>query len=61
MRTYVASTGAVFALLVVVHAWRLIEEGMSPAREPVWILITLTAAALSAWAGRLLWRSRRAG
>jgi len=54
MKAYLATTGALFALLTVVHIWRIAAEGMSLARDPWYLLITATAAALSIWAMRLL-------
>jgi hypothetical protein len=56
VRAYVLTTGIVFGLLTLAHIWRVIEEGSHLLTEPVWILITLFAAALSLWAARLIWR-----
>lgn len=53
MKTYVASTGILFALLVLVHVWRVIEEPHLLRDLPFWI-ITAAAGALSVWAWRLL-------
>jgi uncharacterized membrane protein len=50
MRTYALVTGAIFALLVVVHIWRMMVESHDLASEPWYILITVVAALLSAWA-----------
>jgi hypothetical protein len=54
MRAYVITTGSVFGLLVVVHVWRMIEEGPHLATDPFYILITAVAAALCLWACRVL-------
>jgi hypothetical protein len=54
MKAYVMTTGTVFGLLVVAHIWRVIEEGPGPAKEPLFLLVTLTAGALSLWAWRVL-------
>jgi hypothetical protein len=54
MKAYVITTGAVFGLLVVAHIWRIIEEGTVLAKDPLYIIITLAAAALCLWACRLL-------
>jgi hypothetical protein len=54
MKAYVITTGAVFGLLVVAHIWRIIEEGPALAKDPLYIIITLAAAALCLWAWRLL-------
>ena len=58
MRTYVMTTGVIFALLVAAHVWRLFAESASLARDPFYILITLAAGLLSVWACLLLRRSR---
>ncbi|MEO7682974.1 MAG: hypothetical protein ABIU86_03480 [Gemmatimonadaceae bacterium] len=56
MRTYVMTTGVIFALLVVAHVWRLFAESASLATDPFYILITLAAGLLSVWALLLLRR-----
>ena len=53
MKAYVMTTGGLFGLLVVAHIWRVIEEGPGPAKDPFFILITVTAAALCLWAWRV--------
>lgn len=59
MRAYLLTTGVLFASLVLVHLWRIIQESPDLARDPWYILITLAAAALSLWAWRLLRLSKR--
>ncbi len=54
MRGYVMTTGSVFGLIVMAHLWRVIEEGVHLATDPIYILITAVAAALCLWAWRLL-------
>ena len=54
MKAYVMTTGAVFGLLVLVHVWRIIEDGSHLATDPWYILITLAAAAFCLWAWRVL-------
>ena len=54
MRAYVTTTGIIFGLLTLVHIWRAVVEGPQLAREPSYVLITLSAAALSVWAWKLL-------
>ena len=44
MKAYVITTGVLFALLVVVHVWRAIEEGPHVATDPAYIIITALAA-----------------
>lgn len=59
MRTYLLTTGIVFALLAVVHVWRALVEGGSPASDPWFVIVTVIAVALSFWAFRLYSRSAR--
>jgi len=54
MKAYVMTTGAVFGILFVVHILRIIEEGRALARDPLYLIITIAAAALFLWAWRLL-------
>ena len=54
MKTYLWVTGSVFALLAVVHIWRIVAESGAPARQPLFVLITAISAALSGWAFKLL-------
>lgn len=53
MKAYLTTTGTLFALLALVHLWRIVEEPHLRT-EPWYILITIAAAALSAWAWRLV-------
>ena len=53
MRAYLLTSGAVFALLVVAHVVRLFAEGPTVALKPVFVITTLLAVALTAWAWRL--------
>jgi len=59
MRAYLIVTGVVFGLLMLAHVWRVVEEGLSAARSPWFILTTVLAASLSVWAWRLLRISSR--
>lgn len=59
MRAYVITTAIAFAVLVVLHVLRAIEEGALLLKEPPFILTTLAAAALFVWAMSLLRRSPR--
>ncbi len=56
MRAYVMVTGAVFALVTVVHIWRMVEEPHLTT-EPWFLALTILTAALTVAAWRL---SRRA-
>src|SRR5262249_4027886 len=59
MKAYLLTTGSLFALMTIVHVWRMIvETGFS--REPSVLVVTIVAALLCAWAARLLMASRNA-
>ena len=49
----------VFGLVVVAHIWRVIEEGPHIATDPVFIVITILAGAMSFWAWWVLRPSGR--
>jgi len=59
MKAYVMTTGAVFGLLTVAHAWRIFEEGLHVAGDPWFLVTTVAAVALCLWAWRLLGVSTR--
>jgi hypothetical protein len=59
IKAYLAVTAVVFGLLVVAHVLRVIEEGPR-VLNIWWVLITVLAAGLCAWAGRLFLLVRRA-
>ena len=54
MKAYVTTTGSVFGLLVLVHIARVVAEGPRVAADPLFVLLTVIAAVLCAWAGYLL-------
>jgi hypothetical protein len=54
MKAYVMTTGIIFALITLAHIWRAIVEGSHLATDPFFVLLTIAAAALALWAGRLL-------
>jgi hypothetical protein len=54
MKAYVVTSGSIFGLIVVAHVWRVIEEGAHLASDPVYIALTVAAAALALWAYRVL-------
>jgi len=58
MRTYVAITGILFALLAAAHVARIFLENRALASDPVYIGITALAVALAVWAWAVF---RRAG
>ncbi len=59
MKAYLITTGTVFGLITVAHIWRIWEEGLHLAKDPVFLLLTIAAAGLSCWAWRLLGRLPR--
>jgi hypothetical protein len=54
MKAYVITTGTVFGLLTVAHIWRVFAEEPHLATDPLFVLITVVAAALCLWAWRVL-------
>jgi hypothetical protein len=60
MKAYLATTCVLFALLTIMHLWRMVAEAGGPGTDPWFILITLVAAAFAVWAGLLLRQTRRA-
>jgi tetrahydromethanopterin S-methyltransferase subunit E len=59
VKAYVATTGVIFGLIVVAHAWRAIEEGSAMAMHPDFIALTAAAAALAFWSWRVFKSIRR--
>jgi hypothetical protein len=59
MKAYLITTGTVFGLIVLAHVWRVLAESSRLATDPLFVLLTIAAAALSFWAWRLLGRSAR--
>ena len=58
MKTYLAVTSALFALLTVVHVWRIVAESGTPVRDPWFMLTTAISALLCIWGSRLYLASR---
>jgi hypothetical protein len=54
MKAYLITTGTIFTLITVAHVWRAISESAALARDPWFVLLTVLAAGLAAWAWRLL-------
>ena len=52
MKAYLITTGVIFGLITVAHLVRIIAEPHL-ATDPIYIVLTLLAAALSVWAWRL--------
>jgi hypothetical protein len=61
MKAYVATTAALFGLLVAAHAWRAVLEGPHVTGDPWWLGITGLAATLCGWGCVLLARARGRG
>ena len=59
MKAYLIVTGVIFGLIVALHIAKAVDEGPSTAKNPLFILLTALAGALSIWAWRLLWQSSR--
>ena len=59
MKAYLITTGTVFGLITVAHVARFFAEGSRLATEPVFLILTVAAAALSVWAWTLLRRLSR--
>jgi hypothetical protein len=56
MKAYVMTTGAVFGLITIAHVVRVVAEGPRLLTDPLYVLLTIAAAALGIWAWRLLRR-----
>ena len=54
MKAYLITSGTLFALLVLAHLWRAIVEGPRMFIDPVFLVFTVLAIAMSAWAGIVL-------
>jgi hypothetical protein len=59
MKAYIITTGSVFGLITVAHLLRFVTEFKQVITEPIFILLTILAAALSIWAWTVLPRSSR--
>jgi hypothetical protein len=58
MKAYVITTGSIFALLVVAHIFRIVQERQL-ATEPWFLLLTMLSAALAVWALLLIRTANR--
>jgi hypothetical protein len=59
MKSYVGTTGVLFALLVVAHFLRIYQEGQQLAKDPSFLLITAVVAGLAVWAWWLIRDGKR--
>lgn len=53
MKAYLVTTGVAFALVVVAHGARLLDEGAHLLTEPVFLGTSLAALGVCAWAAVL--------
>ncbi|MBS0387773.1 MAG: hypothetical protein JSR15_04765 [Proteobacteria bacterium] len=53
MRSYVAVSGSIFALIVVAHVWRAAVEGPGMFEQPSFIMLTAAAGGMAVWAWRV--------
>lgn len=58
MKAYLATTGVVFAILTVLHIWRMVAEGGGPGRDPWFLFISVVAAGFTVWSAMLLMRQK---
>jgi hypothetical protein len=54
VRAYLITTGVLFALVAGAHVWRVFAESRELATDPWYVVLTILAVAMSAWAFRLL-------
>jgi hypothetical protein len=59
VRAYVATTGAMFGLIILAHILRLVNEGAQLLAKPPFIFTSLAAIGLLVWAIALLSRNLR--
>ena len=61
MKSYALTTGAIFAVLTIIHTLRIIEEWPHASQDPtfLWTMTSLTVATavLTVWAWRV-WRAQ---
>ncbi len=58
MKAYLVITGAIFGVLAVLHAWRMVAESHDLATTPWFLALTALAAGLCVWAVVLLFRRK---
>jgi hypothetical protein len=50
MKLYIITSGCIFALIAIAHIARIATESTNILREPLFLILTLLAAAVSIWA-----------
>ena len=58
MKTYIITTGVIFALITLAHLLRIVTENKHLATDPFFMIITLLSTGLSLWAFLVLRRSK---
>ena len=58
MKPFLIVAATVFTLIVLAHIARITVEP-EKAKDPWFLLLTIVAAGLGAWAWQLVWRTRR--
>ena len=56
MKSYLLTTGVIFALIVVAHVLRIMAEGPKLLLQPVFALTSILSVGLALWAWRLFRR-----
>lgn len=59
VKSYLLTTGVIFALIVVAHVLRIMAEGPKLLLQPVFALTSMLSVALALWAWRLFRRLPR--
>ena len=59
MRAYAVTTGVVFGLIVIAHIARLVAEGPSAFRSPVFVISSLLSIGMVVWSVLVLRRLGR--
>ena len=54
MKSYIITTGVIFGLITAAHLVRIVVEPYL-ATDPFYVVLTILAAGLCVWAGRLIW------
>jgi len=54
MKAYIITSGSIFGLITLAHIARIFAEGPHLAANPLFVILTIAAAALCFWAWRVL-------
>ena len=61
VKAFVATTAVVFGLIVLAHIARVAVEGVHLLKEPVFVITSIAAVGICAWAVVLLGRMKASG